>query len=118
MTDDTARNMKARMRVDLRAALKDGRTGEVRLIRALVAAIDNAEAPPLQASRTDPGQHRFRDGSAEVDRLRLGPDEVRSVLMAEIEELEHAAADMNRLDRPDRADSLRADAMIARRYLE
>ena len=29
MTDDTARNMKARMRVDLRAALKDGRTGEV-----------------------------------------------------------------------------------------
>ncbi|GGC73945.1 GatB/YqeY domain-containing protein [Chelatococcus reniformis] len=109
-------DMKARLRTDLRAAMKERRTGEASLIRALVAAIDNAEAPPLQASRTD--QHRFRDGSAEIERLHLDPARVRAVLLTEIEERERAAAEMSRLERPDRADALRAEIVIAKRYLE
>lgn len=44
---DAAPAMKTRLRADLRAAMKAGRASEARLIRALVAAIDNAEAPPL-----------------------------------------------------------------------
>ncbi|WP_137391690.1 hypothetical protein [Rhodoligotrophos defluvii] len=118
MTHDSAYTMKTRMRADLRAAIKNGHTDEAALIRALIAAIDNAEAPPLQARRTKTDQHRFSDGSAEIERLHLNPAQVRAVLLAEIEERERAAVEMNRLERPDRADALRAEALIARRYLE
>ena len=58
--------MKDRMRVDLRAALRDRRADDARLLRALVAAIDNAEAPPLEGGRRV-DQHRFEDRSAEIE---------------------------------------------------
>lgn len=47
---DAAREMKARMRADLRRAMKAGRTTETLLLRALIAAIDNAEAPAQLAA--------------------------------------------------------------------
>lgn len=118
MRDDAGHGMKARLRADLRAAMKEGRASEARLIRTLVAAIDNAEAPPLQAGQRPSIQHRFRDGSAEVARLSLNPAQVRAVLVAEIEERERAAAEMKRLERPDCADALHAEAFIAKRYIE
>ena len=117
MTHDAGHEMKARMRTDLRAAMKEGRPGEARLIRALVAAIDNAEAPPLQAGQKATDQHRFQEGSAEIERLHLGPERVRAVLLAEIGERERAAEEMDRVERPDRADALRAEALFARRYI-
>lgn len=118
MMQDAGREMKARMRADLREAMKDGRAGEARLIRALVAAIDNAEAPPFEAGRKAADQHQFLTGSAEVERLHLNPSQVHAVLLVEIDERERAAAEMDRLGRPDRGDALRADALLARRYVE
>jgi hypothetical protein len=118
VTHDAAAEMKTRMRVDLRTAMKEGRTSEARLIRALVAALDNAEAPPFQAGQRNTDQHQFRDGSAEIERLSLSPAQVRAILTAQIEEYERAAAEMDRLERPDRADALRAKALLARRYIE
>lgn len=118
MTQDAGQEMKARMRADLIAAMKAGRTGEARLIRALVAAIDNAEAPPLPAGHRAADQRQFRDGSAEIERLSLCSAQVRAVLAAEIEEREHAADEMRRLQKPDRADALDAEAQFARRYVE
>ncbi len=117
MTHDAGHEMKARMRADLRAAMKEGRTSETRLLRALMAALDNAEAPPLRADRRAADQHRFREGSAEIERLHLSPAQVRAVLLAEIEERERAAAQMIRLAKPDRADALHAEALLARRYV-
>lgn len=114
---DPGHDMKARMRADLRAAMKEGRMAEAKLIRALVAALDNAEAPPIETDSKATDQHRFRDGSAEVERLHLSTARVREVLVKEIKEREDAAAEMHRLDRPDRADALRAEASLARRYI-
>jgi uncharacterized protein len=115
---DAGHDMKARLRIDLRAAMKEGRTNEARLIRALVAAIDNAEAPPLRADPQATNQHRFHDGSAEVERLSLDSAQVRALLVAEIQERERAAAEMNRINRPDRADALHAETLLVGRYVE
>ena len=118
MAHDAGHAMKTRMRSDLRIALKEGRTAEARLLRALVAALDNAEAPPLEADRETVDQRRFRQGSAEIERYRLSPAQVREVLLAEIGEREQAAAEMTRLARPKHADNLRSEALLARRYIE
>jgi uncharacterized protein YqeY len=106
------------MRTDLRAAMKDRRGNDARVIRALIAAIDNAEAPPLQADLKATDQHRFSDGSAEVERLSLSGAQVHSVLVREMQERELAATEMDRLDRPDRAETLRGEARLVGRYIE
>ncbi|ATN36149.1 hypothetical protein ACO34A_20350 [Rhizobium sp. ACO-34A] len=98
--------------------MKEGRSSEAKLIRALVAAIDNAEAPPLRAGERATDQHRFHDGSAEVERLSLTSAQVRAVLVAEMQEHERAAAEMSRVGRPDRADALHAETLLVRRYIE
>lgn len=113
-----AASMKARMRADLRGAMKDGRTSEAKLIRELIAAIDNAEAPPLSASYNDSDQHLIQRGSVEIERLVLSADRVRALLLVEIEDRERAAAEMARLSQKERALALRAQAKLARRYLE
>lgn len=116
--DDAAETMKARLRDDLRVALKDKRAADAKLIRALVAAIDNAEAPPAQEDAAGSAFHRFRSGSAEVERLLLDHAQVRQVLLAEIREREIAAAELERLEKHDRAAALRAEILIAQRYIE
>lgn len=117
MTHDAGYEMKARMRADLRAAMKEGRGADARLIRSLIAAIDNAEAPPARSGSGAAEQHLFLSGSAEVERLSLDADRVRAILLAEIEEREQAAAGMDRLNRPDRADAIRTEARLAATYL-
>jgi uncharacterized protein YqeY len=116
VTKNAGQKMKARMRADLHDAMKGGRSEEAKVIRALIAAIDNAEAPP-QAVRPATDQLRFVDGSAEIARLSLDHDEVRSILLVEQHEREHSGAEMARLDRPDRAETLRHEAMLIGRYL-
>jgi uncharacterized protein len=117
MPEDAGSDMKEWLRADLRAAIKNRRTIEAKVLRALVAALDNAEAPPAEAGRTATGHHRFHTGSAEVERLLLSSADVRDVLLAEIDERERAAEEMDRLDRTDRAEALRAEALLARRYV-
>lgn len=118
MSEDAGRDVKARLRADLRTAMKDRRTFEAEVIRALVAAIDNAEAPPTHAGQAAPVHHHFRSGSAEIERLLLSRFEVRNVLLAEIHERERAAAELEHLGKADRAAALRAEALLAKRYLE
>lgn len=118
MPEDAGSEMKARLRADLRSAMKDKRTLDAQLIRALVAAIDNAEAPPADTWQTPPVQHRFHSGSAEAERLLLSRSYVRDLLLAEICERELAAAELERLEKTDRAEALRAEALLARRYIE
>jgi uncharacterized protein len=118
MPDDAGSNMKARLRADLRTAMKDRRTVEANVIRALIAAIDNAEAPPAHEVQTSPARHHFRSGSAEIERLLLSGADVHGVIEAEIYERERAAAGMERLGMMDRAEALRAEAVIAKRYID
>jgi len=110
--------MKARLRADLRAAMKDKRAIEAKVIRALIAAIDNAEAPPAREGQKALVRHQFRSGSAEIERLLLSAVDVHGVIVADIHERERAAAEMERLGMMDRAEALRAEAVIAKRYVD
>lgn len=80
---DAGSDMKGRLRSDLRAAFKEARMDEVRLLRALIAEIDNAEAPPTTAN-PDYNQHLFQEGTAEVERLALDADQLRTAVEREI----------------------------------
>lgn len=118
MSEDAASDMKARLRADLRTALKDRRATEAKVIRALVAAIDNAEAPPAHEAQSALAHDPLRSRSTEVERLLLSATQVRDVLLVEIRERERAAAEMERLRMMDRVEALRAEALVAKRYLE
>lgn len=107
MTIDRGHDIKTRMRADLLAAMKDKRSAEVRTIRALIAAIDNAEAPPISAG----------NNSTEVERLLLSDADVRDVLMNELNERETAASELERLGETERAGAVRTEALVTRRYL-
>ena len=116
--EDTAETMKGRLRADLRDAMKNKRAIEAKVIRSLVAALDNAEAPPAQDGRAAGDFHRFHSGSAEVERRVLDGAEVRQILRAEILERERAAAELKRLGKTDHAADLHAEAIVAKRYVE
>ena len=118
MLEDAGTDMKARLRADLRTALKERRATEAKVIRVLIAAIDNAEAPPIHAEQTTLIHQRFRSGSAEVERLLLSRADVRSVILGEIQERERAAAELEGLGKVDRAEALRTEAVLAKRYKE
>jgi len=117
MTQDAGEQMKTRLRADLVAAMKDKRTVEAKVIRTLVTAIDNAEAPAAEPGTKATDHHHFHSGSAEVERRLLTPSRVREALLAEVEERERAAAEMDRVQQRGRAEELRAEALLASRYL-
>ncbi|AZO82142.1 MULTISPECIES: GatB/YqeY domain-containing protein [unclassified Bosea (in: a-proteobacteria)] len=108
--------MKARLSADLRHALKEKDRPRAALLRSLLAALDNAEAPPATASPVS-GQD-FRSGAAEVERLVLDDRDVQRILVAEIEEREGAAAQFERMRQAQRAADLRFEATLARQYLK
>lgn len=117
MPADAAQAMKARLRADLLVAMKARRGLEAKILRALVAAIDNAQAPPARSLPPTLLHHDFHAGSAEVERLCLSRADLRQVLLAEIDERERAAAELESLKQRDRAEALRVEALVARRYL-
>jgi uncharacterized protein YqeY len=114
---DAAIPMKARLRSDLRDAMRRGSRREVALLRELIAAIDNAEAVPQAAAPGSPPGHAFGSGAAEVPRLRLTADAVHALLRREIATRERAAAELESLGEAGRAARARADALTAKRYL-
>lgn len=108
---DHAHQLKARMRLDLKDAMKGRRTEEITVLRILLAAIDNAEAPdigsaPLQVTGL----------SGEVERLPLSPDQLEAILVAELRDRERAAAQLTPLGQAQRAEALLREAEIVRRY--
>jgi uncharacterized protein YqeY len=117
MMHEAGHAMKVRMRTDLSVAMKGGRKDDARLIRTLIAAIDNAEAPPLPAGQNASDQLSFLEGAAEVERLSLGAEQVRALLLKEVREREDASAEMSRLGQSGRADTLHAEGEIVRRYI-
>lgn len=116
MLDDAASQIKKRLRTDLRTAMKGRNALLTRVIRSLMAAIDNAEAPALTLERTTPVQHQFENRSAEVERLQLDWPAVHNILRAELQERERAAAEFDRLEMPDRAAELRSEADAIKHY--
>jgi uncharacterized protein YqeY len=118
LREDAGREVKARLRADLRDAMKVRNTSEVKVLRALIAAIDDAEAPPADAERKRSDQQSFASGAAEVERLLLGEGEVQRTLSAEVKERERAAEELELHGKKVQAEALRAEAVVARRYLQ
>lgn len=106
----SAVEMKARMRGDLVSALKAKRADEIAVLRSLLAAIDNAEAPPIDAAPAG-------GTSGEIDRLLLTEAQLQQVLRRETDERERAAEELARLGQRERAEALLRQAEIAGRYL-
>jgi uncharacterized protein YqeY len=117
MADDAAETMTRRLRADLKTAMQARRTDEVRVIRALIGAIDNAQAVPTGPGHQPYVERAFGDASGEVPRLRLSAGDVQAVFVREVEERRIAADEMARLAQQDRAEMLRAEAAVVARYL-
>jgi uncharacterized protein YqeY len=112
-----ATEIKDRMRSDLTAALRGRRTAVAATLRMLISAIDNREAPAIPASV--PGANDFSAAApSEIERLRLSRLDIEHILQNEIAERVSAAAEMERVGRRDRAEVLRSEANLAKRYLE
>ncbi len=117
VTEDAGEAMKARLRSDLRAAMKRGDKRETALLRQLVAAFDNAEAVPLRQERASIDRHAFIDGSAEQARRVLAPGDVYALLKGEMDAHIAAAAEFMRLGAEARSVALETEVEILRRYV-
>ncbi|MEU3872508.1 MULTISPECIES: hypothetical protein [Streptomyces] len=80
----------------------------VTALRATLAALDNAEAVPLEEAGV---------GSTEVARRELSERKVADVVRAEIAERLQAAAELTDLAHAERAAGLRAEAAVLLAFL-
>lgn len=100
------------MRGDLVDALKSKQGDEIAVLRSVLAAIDNAEAPDIRT-----GDIATARTSAEVERLMLTEDDLQQVLLGELEERRQAADQLASVGQKDRADALLRQIAIIKRYL-
>lgn len=109
----SARALKDRLRTDLKAAMREGRAGEVSTLRTLIAAIDNAEAVPTDhlAQRL-----RRREDLGEVARRALDRAALGDILAGEARSRLAAAEDYERGGRPEEAARLREETKLIERY--
>ena len=106
--------LKERLRADLKAAMQATVPDEVRLLRNLIAALDNAEAvaePPKTF-----GSRKFGDPSGEVARREIDAPALDALLLGEIDARIAAAADYDRHGRDVEAARLRQEARLIERY--
>lgn len=115
--------MRATLRRDLTAALKARDRATVAALRSALAAIDNAEAVPVDQGKTRvaEGEHiagaAIGAGSADVDRHQLTDSDVRAIVEKEASERSVAAHEHEQLGRHDIAAHLRTEVDILSRYL-
>src|SRR5829696_4926900 len=121
---DATEDIRARMRRGLVAAMKARDQQAVAALRSTLARIDNAEAvDDGPALGTDQGHPAVAGsvvgvGAAEVDRRVLTPEEMAAMVRDEVTEREVAADVLERVDRPDQAERLRAQAKLLTTYLD
>ena len=106
--------LKERLRADLKAAMQAKATDEVRLLRTLIAALDNAEAVAEPPKRF--GSRQFGDPSGEVARREIGALALDALLNAEIDARLAAAEDYDRHKQDAEATRLRQEAELIARY--
>ena len=118
MTESIATRMKQRLRADLTAAMKLRNSAEATILRDLIAALDNAEAAPAKPESASLVRHDFHARSAEAARLVLDAGQVQAIIRREIDTRTDAVAEFDRVNQPLRADALRAEILVAQRYLD
>ena len=109
----SASALKERLRADLKAAMRERKPDEVGVIRTLIAAVDNAEAVPMEGMAD---RLRAREEIGEVVRRELDTTALDAVLAKEIGSRLTAAADYESHGRADDAARLRSEADLIARY--
>ncbi|HEX3785163.1 MAG TPA: GatB/YqeY domain-containing protein [Pseudonocardiaceae bacterium] len=121
--------MRASLHADLTAALKARDRVAVAALRSALAAIDNAEAVPVDppVAGATGSAHRTGNehvagsaaglGAAEAQRRHLTEADLRSIVEKEIWERSVAVREYERLGRDDLAERLRAESEVLSRYL-
>ncbi len=104
----TVENWRKFLRAELKRFLIARRTHEAAVLREILAAIDNAEAPPVTAAPSGEASAVFAGGvrglgAGEVARIQLSPAAVAAIIGREIEDRKHAAAEYSALNRQDEA---------------
>jgi len=110
----SAAAFKERLRADLKAALQARETGKVRVLRTLIAALDNAEA--VEVEQTPYRPRAFGDASGEVARRQLDDEAIEALLATEAAGRLAAAADYERHGRAEEAAALREEAALVASY--
>lgn len=90
---------------------------EVAVLRNCLAAIDNAQAAPLDEGQDTYRARAFGDPEVEVARLELDEVGVRAILQRELQERLSAADQFEQLGRVAHAATLRDEARVVSRYL-
>jgi len=106
---DAAEIVRQRLKADLRLAMKGRLPLEVAVLRALIAAIDNAGAVALSP--------KWVPRQSEVERRRLGFGEVQAILLREYETRRTAAGELSRLGRVAESERASLEMAVVSRYL-
>lgn len=112
----TVEEWKAILRSKLREAMGARQKHVVAVLRETLAALDNAEAPPLNSIR--PASEGVFAGSVEgvgageVSRLLLEPEAVSSLVRREIQERKDAAHEYSKLGKMEEAGILLEQAGV------
>jgi len=117
----SAAALKERLRADLVVAMRAQAKDELRLLRTLVAAIDNAEAVPTatEGAVTPPtGTRAFGDPSGEVPRREIDPAALEALLRSEADARLAAAAFCEAHGHEAEAARLRREVELIARYQE
>lgn len=116
--------MRATLRADLTTALKARDPVAVAALRSALAAIENAEAVPLDrgAGGGPVGNEHVAGaalgvGAAEAERRHLTDADLRAIVEREVRERLAAAQEYERGGRGDVAERLRAEVEVLGRYL-
>lgn len=115
--------MRTNLRAELTAALKARDRAAIAALRSALAAIENAEAVPVDAppAGTSGNEHvagaSLGVGAAEAERRLLTEEQVREIVAAEVRERTEAAAEYQRLGQPETAARLQAEAAVLSRVL-
>jgi uncharacterized protein YqeY len=111
------------LRRDLTAALKARDLDATNALRSALAAIDNAEAPDAddRLHGVTGDQHTAGStagvGTTEIARCHLDESKLRAIIETGIDERMDAAAGYEHSGHTERAESLRSEADVLRRYL-
>lgn len=115
--------MRTDLRRDLTAAIKARDRVAVAALRSALAAIENAEASPVDTAKLSAVDDQHIAGAAvglgagEGERLHLSDDDLQTILETEMRERSDAASEYERTGHHDVAQRLRREADVLSRYL-
>ena len=98
--------------------MREKRRDAVGVLRTLIAALDNAEAPPHDLNESGYSERRFGDPDVEIARRDLDPAAVDGILREELQARLSASRQLEALGRDEAARVLLEEARWIEPYLQ